>query len=182
MLKIPYPCKSLDFGKKNNTMVLGEGAANVLLSTNISEEDKLFVKGVGYATEQLTHNISISTDAACFQSSMKMALKMANLDKVDAVVMHAPGTIKGDLSEINAIHQVFGKSFNCITSNKWKIGHTLGASGALSLEFALQMLTHQKFISVPYTSFEIPKDLNHIMVNAVGFGGNAVSVIVSNKK
>jgi 3-oxoacyl-(acyl-carrier-protein) synthase len=42
------------------------------------------------------------------------------------------------------------------------------------------MLQYQKFIPVPFASEEKePSELKNIMVNAVGFGGNAVSVLVS---
>ena len=68
----------------------------------------LYVTGVGYATEILEHNISISAEATCFQKSMKMALKDVDLESIDAIVMHAPGTIKGDLTELRAIEKVFG--------------------------------------------------------------------------
>ncbi len=178
--KDQYPCKTLDFAKKRNTMVLGEGAAVFCLESGIKENALALIEGVGYATEQLKHNISISDDADCFQKSMTMALKGQNLDTIDAIVMHAPGTIKGDTSEYNAIDQIFGKSKPALTSNKWKIGHTFGASGALSLELALLMIQNQKFIPVPFIEeSQIPNQINKVLVNAVGFGGNAVSILVS---
>ena len=64
-------------------------------------------------------------------------------EEVDVIVMHAPGTIKGDLSEHNAIEKVFGNKLPFLTTNKWKIGHTFGASGMLSIELALLILEHQ---------------------------------------
>jgi len=92
--------------------------------------------------------------------------------------MHAPGTLKGDTSEFNAIQKVFGNNLPLLTSNKWKIGHSFGASGALSMELAILMLKHQKFIPVPFTTLnaDIKKPLQTILVNAVGFGGNAVTI------
>ena len=63
------------------------------------------IEGIGYATEILEHNISISAEAICFQKSMAMALQNINLDEVDVIVMHAPGTIQGDLSEMKAIEK-----------------------------------------------------------------------------
>lgn len=94
--------------------------------------------------------------------------------------MHAPGTIKGDQSEINAISKIFCNKIPFLTTNKWKLGHTFGASGLLSLELAVLMLLHQKVIAVPFaTNQPHPKSLNKILVNAVGFGGNAVSVLLT---
>ena len=174
-----YPCRSLDFSKEKNTMVLGEGASIACLEKGEKENALAIIEGVGYATEVLKHNVSISTEADCFQKSMKMALGDLNIDEVDAIVMHAPGTIKGDLSEFNAIKKVFCNKLPILTTNKWKIGHTFGASGMLSLELAVLMLQHQQFISIPFINYnKLPKQLNNILVNAVGFGGNAVSVLL----
>ena len=175
-----YPCRALDLEKKQNTMILGEGAAVCCLELGKKEHALAYIAGMGYATELLEHNTSISADATCFQKSMQMALESADATDVDVIVMHAPGTIKGDLSEYNAIQKVFGNNLPLLTTNKWKIGHTLGASGMLGIELALLMLQHQQFIPVPFA--EVPNEkrkIRKILVNAVGFGGNAVSILVS---
>ncbi|MEE9362519.1 MAG: beta-ketoacyl synthase N-terminal-like domain-containing protein [Cellulophaga sp.] len=175
-----YPNKALDVEKKRNTMVLGEGASMVCLENGVKENAEALIIGVGYATEILEHNISISTDAQCFQKSMKMALGKINPDEIDVIVMHAPGTIKGDISEINAIKSIFCNKTPSITTNKWKVGHTFGASGMLSLELAILMLQKQVFIKVPFIEYqETPDRIQKILVNAVGFGGNAVSILIA---
>lgn len=175
-----YPCKALDLEKNKNTMVLGEGASMACLEEGIHENALAIIEGVGYATETLKHNISISSDAQCFQQSMKMALDDISPEEVDVIVMHAPGTIKGDISEKKAIEKVFCNKTPCLTTNKWKIGHTFGTSGMLSLELAVLMLQNQKFIEVPFISnASTPKEIKKVMVNAVGFGGNAVSILLS---
>jgi 3-oxoacyl-[acyl-carrier-protein] synthase II len=175
-----YPCKSFDLVKKQNTMVLGEGAAAICLEKGIVENALAIISGVGFATEVLKHNTSISADANCFQKSMKMALGETNPDEIDAIVMHAPGTIQGDITEINAIKKVFHNKRPFLTTNKWKLGHTFGASGMLSLELALLQLRHQKLIAVPFAEKQQkPNKLNKILVNAVGFGGNAVSILLT---
>ncbi len=174
-----YPCRAFDLEKKQNTMVLGEGASVLCLEKGHSENAIATIEGIGYATEILEHNISISTDAGCFQKSMKMALGDLHPTEVDAIVMHAPGTVKGDLSEYKAIQKVFGEALPFLTTNKWKLGHTFGASGMLSVELAIFMLRHQHAISVPFAKEQKqPKQLKRVLVNAVGFGGNAVSVLI----
>lgn len=175
-----YPCKALDLNKKSNTLVLGEGAAVACLENGESPNALCYIEGVGYANEQLQHNISISDEAECFQKSMAMALQNTNLLDVDVIVMHAPGTIKGDSSEIKAIEKLFGNKTPLLTTNKWTIGHTFGASGMLSIEMAVLMLQNQEFIGVPFYNFENDKKpIKKILINAVGFGGNAVSVLLS---
>jgi 3-oxoacyl-(acyl-carrier-protein) synthase len=175
-----FPCRALDLNKKQNSLVLGEGAAVCCLEIGRTDKTIAVIEGIGYATEILEHNVSVSTEATCFQKSMKMALGATELSEVDAIVMHAPGTIKGDLSEYKAIQKIFGNDLPLLTTNKWKIGHTFGASGMLSIEMAILMLQNQTFIGVPFAEAKTEKKpLRKIMVNAVGFGGNAVSVLLS---
>ncbi len=175
-----YPCRAFDLDKKQNSMVLGEAASMACLEKGNLDNALARIEGLGYATEILEHNISISSDAVCFQRSMAMALGKTDPKEVDAVVMHAPGTIKGDLSEVAAIKKIFGKDMPALTTNKWKVGHSFGASGMLSLELAVLMLLHQEFIGVPYVKYDaMPKHIKKVMVNAVGFGGNAVSLLLA---
>jgi 3-oxoacyl-(acyl-carrier-protein) synthase len=175
-----FPCRAFDLTKSKNTMVLGEGAAMACLELGEKENAMGYITGIGYATDELEHNISISNEAICFQKSMAMALKNTPLDEVDAIVMHAPGTIKGDTSEYKAIEQLFKDKLPMLTTNKWKIGHTFGASGILSLELALMMMQHNTFVGIPYVSETNPrKNIRNVLINAVGFGGNAVSILVS---
>ncbi|WP_026714348.1 beta-ketoacyl synthase N-terminal-like domain-containing protein [Flavobacterium daejeonense] len=175
-----YPNQALNFDKKLNSMILGEGAAVACLELGKKDNALAFVEGVGYATEILEHNISISAEAICFQKSMKMALQNINPEEVDAIVMHAPGTKAGDLTEYKAIQKIFGEKLPLLTTNKWKIGHTFGASGILSVELAILMLQHNQFIGVPFAKAQTQtKPIRKVLVNAVGFGGNAVSVLLS---
>ena len=177
-----YPCRTLDFSKIKNTMILGEGAAFCCLEIGQSDRTLAIIEGFGYATEILEHSISISAEATCFQKSMKMALQNIDIKEVDAIIMHAPGTIQGDLSEMKAIEKIFGSNVPLLTSNKWKIGHTLGSSGLFGIELAILMLQNQVFIGVPFAKDKTQiRKLNKILVNAVGFGGNAVSVLISKK-
>lgn len=175
-----FPCQVLSSEKKQNTMVLGEGACVVCLEKNVTERTLAAVEGIGYATEPLTHNISISQNADCLQQTMRMALQNIDIEEVDIIIPHATGTIKGDQAELKAIELVFGKHKPFLTNNKWKIGHTFGASGTLSLEMALLMIKNQAFIKIPYLEYDaVPDKIRKILINAVGFGGNAVSVVIS---
>lgn len=175
-----YPSQALNLFKKKNTMVLGEGAAMACLELGENKNALAYITGVGYATEELDHAVSLSAKGSCFVDSMKMALGKTKASEIDAIVMHAPGTIQGDMSEMEAVKTIFGEELPSLTTNKWKIGHTFGASGMLSLELAVKMLQEQTFVGVSYLKESTgPKELKTIMINSVGFGGNAVSVIVS---
>lgn len=172
-----FPNKALDISKKYNSMILGEAAVALVLS---KQGDNALGKiiGIGFATEILSSGTSISADALCFQKSMKMAIGELEPSSVDAIIMHAPGTIQGDLTEFYAIQKLFGKNIPLLTSNKWKVGHTFATSGLLSIELALLMLEKQHFISSPFYPQNSEKPLKRILVNAVGFGGNAVSILI----
>lgn len=176
---LDFPCRSLDMEKERNSMILGEAAGIVSLGREISEDSIAVIKGIGFANEKLKHGASLSKKGKCLQKAMKMATKDIGINKVDAVVMHAPGTIGGDLSEVNAVKEVFQNKLPAMTSNKWKTGHSFAASGILSLQMAVLMLQNQKFLPVPFSEFkEQPNRLENILVNSVGFGGNAVSILV----
>ncbi len=170
--------RCLDFEKTSNTMVLGEAAACLSLAlTPVNAIAK--ITGIGFATEILSSSTSISTEAECFQKSMKRAIGSYAIDDIDAIVMHAPGTIQGDKTEFEAIKKVFGNKLPLLTSNKWKVGHTFATSGLLSVEFAILMLQNQYFVETPfYKNQNATKKLRRVLVNAVGFGGNAVSVLI----
>jgi len=175
-----FPCRAFDLEKKQNTMILGEGAAVCCLEIGKKENALAFIEGIGYATEILEHGTSISAEADCFQKSMKMALQNTALSEVGAIVMHAPGTKAGDLTEYRAIQKIFGSDIPMLTTNKWKTGHTFAASGMLNIELAVMLLQHQAFINVPFGVVQnARKEIRKVLVNAVGFGGNAVSILIA---
>ncbi|WP_139150347.1 hypothetical protein [Flagellimonas zhangzhouensis] len=69
-----------------------------------------------------------------------------------------------------------------MTTNKWKVGQIFGASGSLSLELAVLMLNHQRPKSIPFVTYKtFPKTIKKVMVNAVVFGGNAMSILLSKR-
>lgn len=186
-MELAFPCRAGDLTKQVNTMVLGEGAAAFCLELPETAGTRAlaYIVGVGFASDDIEHATAISDEGIGFQQSMRMALNGRSAESVDGIVMHAPGTVKGDLAEMRAIQAVFegyGTALPRLTSNKWKLGHSLGAAGVLSLEMAVLMLQHQTWIAIPFVEPQKQnptKAINTIMVNAIGFGGNAVSVLVS---
>lgn len=181
--KGPYPCRALDLDKEDNGMVLGEAAALACIEKGKKDHALAFLTGIGFATEALEHPVSLSANGQCLGDAMHMALAGRDPGSVDAVVLHAPGTIKGDLAEYRAVEGVFGKELPFLTTNKWKLGHSFGASGMLSVELAVLMLQRQQYIPTPFHRGKLPSGpLARVLVNAVGFGGNAVSVLLEHPK
>ena len=160
-------------------MILGEGAGIFYLDTdpiNALAE----IEGIGFSSESLKHPADISKEGIAYQKSMKQACAHVNLTDIDYVLMHAPGTLKGDLSEIHAINTIFGQSKVNMFSSKYLYGHSLGASGALNIDFALRMFEHNIQPKFPYETECIhhPKQPKRVLINASGFGGNAVSILL----
>ena len=174
-----HPVRSLDKEKQRNTMALGEGAGLFMLDK--SPVDAVAeIKGLGFGIEKITHGTSVTENGDGLTKSMADAIKGLNPgEKVDVVITHAPGTIKGDQSEWRAIERVFGSEMPHVYNNKWLLGHTYGASGALSLEAALLILKEGALPQIPWIPQKSPTTppLN-ILVNAQGFGGNSISVLV----
>jgi 3-oxoacyl-[acyl-carrier-protein] synthase II len=174
-----YPSQPLNFEKEENTMVLGEGAISFLLSKEC-KNPKGKIVSIGYSREMISSGASISSGGKCIEEAMEMALD--GLDKTDVacIVSHSPGTYHGDLAEQVAIKKVFQNDLPPCTNNKWKIGHTFGASGGFSIEMAFLMLKNKTIIFPPYLKKEsISSEKKLVVVNSVGFGGNAVSIIIS---
>lgn len=177
--ELPYPSAPLYTNNKSNRMILGEGAGLFYLDTN-SEGALAEIEGIGFASETLKHPADISEDGLAYQKSMKDACKNTSLEHIDYVLMHAPGTLKGDLSEIHAIKSVFNGHQVNVFSSKYLYGHSLGASGALNIDFALRMFKHNIQPKFPYkTPYKhTPREPKRVLINASGFGGNAVSILI----
>ncbi len=181
----PYPCQPYT-SDKQNSFVLGEGAAVFAIeqvATDKLMKGDILVEAIGMGFEKINSKTGISAEGINFQKSMRHALEqLPESDQgIDLIITHTPGTRAGDKAELEAIDTVFGVGKAAITTNKWLIGHTLGASGALSLQFGMHILTSQHHINPPYlpTDFSTVKNpIKRIMINAAGFGGNAASLII----
>lgn len=163
--------------KKQNSLCLGEGAGMVLLS---SEPSEYRIAGLGFGTEQAASLSGITPEGQALQQSMRAALQQSGIGEPDVLIAHAPGTLKGDEAETRAIQALFGTRLP-VFSTKHLSGHTLGASGMLSMQLALLLLQGLKPAPLPYeTVFRTGTDLpvHSVLINATGFGGNAISLLL----
>lgn len=181
-----WPCRPGAGGP--STFVLGEGAAVFALEAVPADRLRpgdLLLESVGFGFEATGTRTGLTPDGRHFQQAMRQALTLAARPPaaVDLVVLHSPGTRAGDAAERAALAAVFGPDLPACTSNKWLLGHTLGASGALSLAWALELLRGATVAALPFDSWinERPPSgrPRRILLNAAGFGGNAASALVS---
>ncbi len=170
-------------GPASRGMVLGEGAAFCCLTTQASEQPRPQLLGIGYAQEDPSSLSAISPDGQGLYSAMQMAVTAAQL-MPDLIIPHAPGTKRGDQAEQAAIQRLFPTARPAIYTTKWLTGHTFGASGSLGLDAALRLLEGRPSPPMPYPlrsgwkAWDSATPPRTILVNATGFGGNAVSVVV----
>jgi 3-oxoacyl-(acyl-carrier-protein) synthase len=181
-----FPCKPCAINPtKTNTFTLGEAAVSVaLVNKEIPEKGDLYLAGMGTGSELIANPTSISPEGNAFSISMQKAIRMAGLQPtdVDIMITHSPGTYQGDQAEYRAIQTVFGAQLPYAINHKFLTGHTLGASGLLSLHLATQLLSGAMPIYFPYPALYTtppPQHPRHVLINSMGFGGNAVSIILS---
>jgi len=178
-----YPCRPFNI-ENLNTFVLGEAAVSLIIEPLKNSSNPLaIIESIGFAHVKPNSLTGIDPKGTAIQQAMKMAIKNSITEApIDIILMHAPGTYNGDTAEYNAIIETFGNNHPHLFSNKWLMGHTFAASGLLNVELAILLLHNNIFLSLPYpnkinSSFQ--KNGKKIMINATGFGGNAISVIIS---
>lgn len=188
-------CSPFDNNRKG--LNLGEGAGFLLLENETSlqkSKNTVLAKLTGWNNANDTyHQTGTSPDGDGAVKAMMGALKMTELSpsKIDYVNAHGTATPTNDQSESNALVRVFGDKKVSYSSTKGFTGHTLGASGGIEAVFSVLSLQHQcvlpninwqekmdGFENIPVTKFT-PQEVNHVMSNSFGFGGNSSSLIFS---
>jgi 3-oxoacyl-[acyl-carrier-protein] synthase-1 len=121
--------------------------------------------------------------------AMRMALIEAG-HEVDYINAHATSTPVGDISELLAIHDVFGSSVPPISSTKGLSGHPIAAAAAHEAIFGLLMM-QDDFIagcaniekldpacaSFPIICQSMEHRIDSFLSNSFGFGGTNVSLV-----
>ncbi len=189
---------SKPFDKDRDGFVAGEGAGALILEDYehaIARGAKIYAEmiGGGMAADAY-HLTGTPPDGYGAYLGIKNALKEANIEPsaIDYVNAHATSTPQGDLSELTAIHTIFGNLPVSISATKSMTGHLLGAAGAI--ESIITILSVKNDI-IPATinteNFDpsisqdlnivlgksIPKKVNYAVNNTFGFGGHTATTI-----
>lgn len=194
MIVDPEVCKPFDHNRKG--LNLGEGAAFLLLeSENLAKKKKVICELSGYGNSNDAHHLTaLSPDGEGVAMAMELALTESGLEVKDInyINAHGTGSENNDLSEIRGIKKVFGDTAPAFSSTKPFTGHTLGSAGALEAVFSILSIQHQ--VIFPNLNFSHPmnetglkpetnlmrsQQLNHVLSNSLGFGGNNTSLIFS---
>ncbi len=129
---------SRPFDAQRDGMVLGEGGAVIVIERESSARARgalvhAVITGMGASNNHLgmVESSSVTQEIAIRASFQGTPY---GPDTVDLVECHATSTRQGDVEEVRALKSIFNSSRRTIlTSFKSQIGHTLGASGLISL-------------------------------------------------
>ncbi|MFP5407087.1 MAG: beta-ketoacyl-[acyl-carrier-protein] synthase family protein, partial [Gammaproteobacteria bacterium] len=186
------------FSKNRSGMVLGEGAAMVVLEPweqALARGALIHGELIGYGLATDAGHItrpSVAGQAAAIQAALRSADLAPSV--IDAINAHGTGTQANDPVETAAIKAVFGERAPRIPISATKAlhGHLLGAAGAL--ECVLSLLAMQHRVALPTMHLRTPDpecDLDYVpnaardgvaartmLSSSIAFGGtNAVLVL-----
>jgi nodulation protein E len=146
------------FSKTRSGLVLGEGAAMLVLETR----DRALARGAPIYAELLGFGMSadaaditaIDPDGAARAIRAALADAKAIPEDIDYVNAHGTGTDLNDRVETQALRKAFGTTADglAVSSSKGVLGHSLGAAGALELA-ATALALHKQTIP-PTANFE----------------------------
>jgi 3-oxoacyl-[acyl-carrier-protein] synthase-1 len=174
---------------------LGEGAAFLVLESERSGMARgahIWGAVAGYAnTNDAYHQTASSPEGEGAYLAMATALKVAGTDpsEVDHINAHGTATPNNDASESAAINRLFGVNVPPVVSTKSYTGHTLAASGAIEAVISLLCIQHGVVpaalnlrVPMPDNTWSpspiiIQKELNTVVSNSFGFGGNNTSLV-----
>jgi len=186
------------FSKNRSGMVLGEGAAMLLMESwdrAVARGAEIVGEILGYGLSNDASHItrpSVDGQAAAMTAALRSA--RTHPDEIDAVNAHGTGTLANDSTETAAIRAVFGHRADRlpISATKAMHGHLLGAAGAL--ECVLSLLAMRHAVALPTVHLQHPDpecDLDYVpntarddvsartmISNSFAFGGtNAVLIL-----
>jgi len=188
-------CTPFDENRKG--LNLGEAAAFLVLESDeiIHKQDKkvlAYVSGYGNANDAF-HQTASSENGEGATLAMQKAFKVADIlpKQIDYINAHGTATSNNDLSESKAIQRVFGSDIPDLSSTKSFTGHTLAAAAAIEAVYAILAMRHQ--VVFPNLNFKtaiketgiVPvsklkeKNIQHVLSNSFGFGGNCSTLIFS---
>ena len=194
---------SRPFSGSRDGFVMGEGGVTLIfeeLEHALARGAKIYAEVIGGGMSADAFHITASHPEGLGASLvMQRALDDAGVsaDEVDYINVHGTSTPVGDLSEAQAIIDVFGKhayELN-ISSTKSMTGHMLGATGAMEALFCIKAcqdnivpptINHEEGDNDPEIDYNLNftfnkaqrREVKVALSNTFGFGGHNASLIV----
>jgi len=150
-MRVVAPDTCRPFSKNRGGLILGEGAAMLVLETlehARARGAKIYAELAGFGMSADAHHLTNPLPEGAARA-INDALDDAGLsrEQIYYVNAHGTGTAANDSTETRALHQVFGSHADklAVSSTKSMHGHALGAAGALEAAATLLAL-HGNFI------------------------------------
>jgi 3-oxoacyl-[acyl-carrier-protein] synthase-1 len=169
------------------------GGAGVLVLEELDHAKargaRIYAEVAGYGATSDGHDMVAPSGEGAVRC-MRMALKDVRAS-VDYINPHATSTPIGDLKEMEAIREVFGKAAPPIAATKALTGHSLGAAGAQEAIYSLLMMNNGFIcesanianLDPAFADMPIVRErrdgvtLGCVLSNSFGFGGTNASVV-----
>lgn len=186
------------FDNDRKGLNLGEAAAFLVLESDeiVKKENKKVlarVSGYGNSNDAYHQTASSENGDGAFLA-MQKAFQVSGLkpEQIDYINVHGTATPNNDLSEGRALNRIYiEKKVPDFSSTKPFTGHTLAAAAAI--EAVYSVLAIQNNVVFPNLNFKTPmqefdlqpqttlkhKNINHVLSNSFGFGGNCSTLIFS---
>jgi 3-oxoacyl-[acyl-carrier-protein] synthase-1 len=186
------------FDRRRKGLNLGEGAGYLVLESGrlLPAGDKRKICRLsGYANANDAHHQTASSPGGqgAFDA-MTGALTRSGLHpgEIDYINAHGTGTENNDASEGAALVSLFGDQIPPFSSTKSFTGHTLGAAAGIEAVFSVLAIQHGVLFPglgfdepmetpsiYPVPTLEAGLEINHVLSNSFGFGGNNSTLIFS---
>src|SRR3984893_5446771 len=194
-LQAATPEKIRPFDKNRTGLVLGEGAAFLILESEKSVAQRgavAMAEMTGYGVSTDTFHLTQPDPSGIGPKlAMQRALASAKVEAeaIDYVNAHGTATIFNDATEGVAISDLCGEV--AVSSTKSMMGHALGAAGAIEAAFCVLALREQflppniNFAQPdPAWKFEVVANhsqnarVTYVLSNSIGFGGTNATLIL----
>ena len=125
------------------------------------------------------------------EGAIRCMAGLEGIDEVDYINAHGTSTPVGDITELQAIKEVFGDNIPPISSTKSLTGHSLGAAGVHEVIYSLLMMKNNFLCgshnieeldpeaeSYPILKNNEERKIDCFLSNSFGFGGTNGSIII----
>ena len=185
---------SRPFDKDRCGIVCSEGCAMLYiesLESALERKANILAEIKGFATNTETKNIAHPSRDS-MQQCIQMALNDAKVKTtdIDLVNAHATSTLAGDIEEVSAISNVFGKDIK-VNSLKGHIGHSMAACGSMELISIMKMMLAGKVAGtlnldnideqcnvVNHIRSMQEIKINNFVKNSFALGGTNASIVI----
>lgn len=196
VLRVMTPTLCRPFSRGRDGMMLGEGAAMLVIETEeaaLARGAPILAEIAGYGTTSDAGDL-LRPDPVGAAACMAAAIADAGLAPADIgyINAHGTGTVANEQSEAEALHRVFGQGLAdlAVSSTKPIHGHALGAVGAIELLVSISALRDGiapptiNFLGVddklgidPVGNVARPFSGDAVMSNSFAFGGINASLV-----